>query len=111
MDFIALESVDELEKIKNSKEYVVILKHNTTCPISKGVLQRLQQEGTAIPQVEAIHVLDLLAHRDVSDTIAQLFEVKHESPQLLVVKDGQCVYTEWGFDISASATAEALAEA
>ena len=91
MEFIALETLDKLEEIQQAKGYSVILKHNTTCPISKGVLQRLHEEGDAIKVVDTIYVLDLLAHRDISDRIEEMFEVKHESPQLLLIKDGECI--------------------
>lgn len=108
MDFIALDSIDTLEQIKDSKDFVVILKHNTTCPISKGVLQRLRSEATEMKEAKTVYVLDLLEHRNISDKIEEIFKVKHESPQLLVIRNGECIYTEWGFDISAGAADEAM---
>jgi bacillithiol system protein YtxJ len=110
MQFIPLDKADQLEEIKSAGDYQIILKHNTTCPISKGVLQRLQQEADTIPQVSNIHVLDLHTYRDLSDAIAEDYGVPHQSPQLLLVKNGKCIYNEWGFDISAAATAEAVGQ-
>ena len=108
MNFIPLENAGQLNEIKKSKEYSVIFKHNTTCPISKGVHSRLEAEK--IPNVEAVYLLDLLAHRDLSDAVAADFGIQHESPQLLLIKDGRCVYNEWGYDISADAAAAAAKE-
>ncbi|OLY93043.1 bacillithiol system protein YtxJ [Cnuella takakiae] len=108
MQLTPLESLDQLKELSQSESKQVILKHNTTCPISKGVLQRLESTDAVIPGIATIHVLDLHAHRDVSDAIATQFGVEHQSPQLLVLQKGSCVYTEWGYDISAEATAEAL---
>jgi bacillithiol system protein YtxJ len=99
MQFTPLENSEQLLAISQSKDYGVILKHNTTCSISKGVLGRLQ--AAVIPQVDSIYVLDLLAQRDLSNEVAGRFGVPHQSPQILLIRDGRCTYHEWGFDISA----------
>lgn len=41
---------------------------------------------------EQYYYLDLIAHRDVSNAIAEIFKVYHESPQLLLIKNGECIY-------------------
>ena len=43
---------------------------------------------------ETVHAyfLDLIAHRDVSNEIARRFNVYHESPQLILIKNGKAVY-------------------
>ena len=109
MQTSVLDSRDQIETIAAAPDYQVILKHNTTCPISKGVLERIKADDAEIPGVESIFVLDLLAHRDLSNEIADRFGVEHQSPQLLLIKNGKCVYNEWGYDISAEATADAMA--
>ena len=108
MQTTTLDNTDQLEAIASAPDYQVILKHNTTCPISKGVLERMKAPEAAIPGVDKVHVLDLLAHRDISNEIAERFGVEHQSPQLLLIKGGKCIYNEWGYDISAEATAEAM---
>jgi bacillithiol system protein YtxJ len=105
-----LETADALQQITDADHYTVILKHNTTCPISKGVLTRLQADDANIPGIDAIHVLDLHAHRDISDDIASRFGVPHQSPQILLVKGGRCVYHEWGYDIDAEKVAEEVSD-
>lgn len=102
MQFTPLENGEQLLAIGESKSYQLILKHNTTCSISKGVLENLKTEAGALPQVETIYVLDLLAQRDLSNRIAGRFGVPHQSPQVLLIKNGRCTYHEWGFDISAN---------
>jgi bacillithiol system protein YtxJ len=108
MQFTHLETGEQLKQIAGANSPQVILKHNTTCSISKGVLDRLQKEGRLIDGLETIYVLDLLAHRDLSDTVAGRFGIPHRSPQLLLINDGRCVYHEWGFDISAAEIADAI---
>lgn len=108
MNFIPLEKAEQLSEIKKAKGYNVIFKHNTTCPISKGVRSQFEQEADTLPEVDAVYFLDLLAHRDISDAIAKDFEVEHQSPQLLLIKDGRCTYNQSLYDISAEETAEAI---
>lgn len=109
MEFIPLEQEDQLNKIKEDKGYNILFKHNTTCPISKSVKRKLEQEtDEELPQGTPIYILDLLEHRDISDAIAETFEIRHQSPQLLVIKDGKCVYDEALYDISAKSAAEAI---
>jgi bacillithiol system protein YtxJ len=110
MKFIPLESEEQLEEIKKAKGYSVIFKHNTTCPISKGARKRFEEEADSLKDVEAVYFLDLLEYRNISDSIAQDFNVEHQSPQLLLIKDGTCTYNEALYDISAKATAEAIEE-
>ena len=109
MQFVPLESEEQLQEIKNSKGYNVIFKHNTTCPISKGARQRFEQDADALKDVQSVYFLDLLEYRDLSNAIEEQFDVKHQSPQLLLIKDGKCTYTEALSDISVEATREAMA--
>jgi bacillithiol system protein YtxJ len=110
MEFKPLNTQDQLQEIKGSKDYNVIFKHNTTCPISKGAKSRLEQEVDELKNVKNIFMVDILENRDISDAIAEEFEVVHQSPQLLLIKDGACTYNEALSSISAAATVEAMEE-
>jgi bacillithiol system protein YtxJ len=70
----------------------LILKHSTTCSISKMALARLERAET--PSQIDFHILDLLNYRNISKEIAESFDVSHESPQVLLIKNGRCVYDE-----------------
>ncbi len=87
----AVEQLDELIQLSNHQPQV-IFKHSTRCIISAMAKKRL--EKAAQPSNTNFYILDLLAYRPVSNKIAQLFDVKHESPQILLIKNGKCVYTE-----------------
>ena len=76
----------------------VIFKHSTRCSISSVALQRLQRVSQ--PSDIDFYFLDLLSYRNISNKIVQIFEVPHESPQVLVVRDGMCVYEESHMGIS-----------
>lgn len=108
MQFIPLQNEEQLNRVSAAKEHQIILKHNTACTISNGVLERLQSEAETIGCIEAIHVLDLQAHRDLSNKVTGRFGVPHQSPQLLLIRNGKCTYHEWGVDITASNIARAV---
>ena len=90
MNWINLTTMSELDKIKeDSYQYLqFIFKHSTRCSISKMVLSRF--ESTNDSASLSVYLLDLLNYRDLSNQIAEDFNVKHESPQLIVIKDGEC---------------------
>lgn len=110
MKFLSLESEGQLEQIAAAKDPQIIFKHNTTCPISKGVLRSLKEEADVLPAETPFYILDLLSYRHISDEIAEKFHVTHESPQLLLVKDGKCTYHESLYDITAEETANAISQ-
>ena len=76
----------------------VIFKHSTRCSISSVALQRLQKATQ--PDGLDFYFLDLLAHRSISNKIVETFQVHHESPQVLVIKNGECVFDESHLGIS-----------
>ncbi len=94
MNWIPLTSEDQLTTILEKSSLVpqVIFKHSTRCSISSMVLNRLER-GEAPASVD-FYYLDLLAYRSVSNKIADDFHVTHESPQVLVIRNGECVYDE-----------------
>ena len=100
MHWIHLTDEEQLNQIiSNSQEKPqVIFKHSTRCSISAVALQRLQKATQ--PSDIDFYFLDLIAHRSLSNKIAQVFKVHHESPQVLVIKEGACVYDESHLGIS-----------
>jgi bacillithiol system protein YtxJ len=91
------EHITEEAQIENIIEQsrqqpVVIFKHSTRCSISSMAKNRL--ERVAAPENITFYFLDLIRYRSVSNKIAEVFQVYHESPQVLLIKDGECVYDE-----------------
>lgn len=72
----------------NSKK-VVIFKHSTRCFISKTVLKNFEREVRNSDKEVSYYFLDLIAHRDLSNKIADDFDVTHQSPQLIVLENGK----------------------
>jgi bacillithiol system protein YtxJ len=94
MKWIALNSEAQLEEIKEQSHTrpVVIFKHSTRCSISSMAKSRL--ERAEAPESIDFYYLDLLSYRPVSAKVAEVFSVHHESPQLLLIKNGECTYEE-----------------
>lgn len=100
MAWIPLTSEAQLDEIvaKSANKTQVIFKHSTRCSISAVAQQRLQK--AKFPEDIDFYYLDLLSYRTISNKIAEQFQVHHESPQVLVIKDGKCVYDESHLAIS-----------
>lgn len=94
MNWIPLKSEDELFEIieKSRSKPQIIFKHSTKCGISSLAKSRL--ERSAVPDNTDFYYLDLLAHRNISNKVADEFNVYHQSPQVLLIKNAECVYDE-----------------
>lgn len=69
-----------------------IFKHSTRCSIS--VMAKSRLERSEFPEQIQFHYLDLLQYRDISNKIAEQFGVHHQSPQILLIKNGECIFEE-----------------
>ncbi len=87
--------LDEI-KLKSFQQAQIIFKHSTTCSISSMAKNRLEKGETNLD----IYYLDLLNFRNISNKIESAFQVHHESPQILVIKNGECIYDESHYGIN-----------
>lgn len=94
MSWITLNSEEQLEQIqqKSFDKPQLIFKHSTRCSISSVIKNRLYKNE--LPDAIDFYYLDLIAHRPVSNKIADQYGIAHESPQILLIKDGKCVFNE-----------------
>lgn len=94
MTWVPLQSEDQLNEIidASSSKPQLIFKHSTRCSISGMAKNRLDKKD--LPEGVDFYYLDLLKHRNLSNKIAETFDVHHASPQVLLIKDGKCVYDE-----------------
>ncbi len=109
MNWIHLTDIATIDQIiKDSFDQPqVIFKHSTRCSISSMALNRLEREEA--PANVHFYYLDLLNYRNISNEIADKFSVYHESPQILIIKNGECVYDESHQGINMSEIAEQVA--
>jgi bacillithiol system protein YtxJ len=95
MHWEQLTDVSQLEKIKKDSASLpaLIFKHSTRCSISATALSRLERNWEKLnPEGIRPYFLELLNFRPLSNKIQEDFLIKHESPQALLIKNGQCVY-------------------
>lgn len=99
MNWIPLTTIEQLDQIATASltKPQVIFKHSTTCSISKMALSRFEREEA--PNFIDFYYLDLLNFRNISSAIAEKFHVHHESPQILLIKNGECTYDESHYGI------------
>ena len=100
MNWNELTSENQLEQIrqKSFERPQVIFKHSTRCSISSVAKARLEKWQPS--EDFNFYYLDLLSLRQLSNKISEMFHVPHESPQVLVIKEGECVYDESHLGIS-----------
>ncbi len=93
VNWLALVTMSQLDEVvKQSFEKPVLLfKHSTRCSVSRMVLRQFENAFMLEEEITP-YFLDLLEHRDISNEITFRFGVQHQSPQLIVLKDGIAVY-------------------
>ncbi len=91
--WINLTKIEQLDEIveRSKTKTQIIFKHSTRCGISRMVMNQFKKEYKLADNEADLYYLDLLNFRDISASIAEKFKVMHESPQLLVIKNGTVV--------------------
>jgi bacillithiol system protein YtxJ len=94
MNWIVLTDEQQLNSIKelSGQKAQLIFKHSTRCAASSMAKARLERSSQ--PDNIDFYFLDLVRYRQLSNKIAETFAVAHESPQVLLIKNGECVYEE-----------------
>jgi bacillithiol system protein YtxJ len=104
-DLLTTRQLDDIIQLSHQRPQV-IFKHSTRCNISSIAWTRLKNAGKL--EGADFYYLDLLAHRPLSAQIATALDVSHESPQVLLVKNGKCVYDESHLGITADELQEQI---
>ena len=101
--------LDELKSLSFQKP-VVIFKHSVRCGLSHSAKFKLEEEWNALKSDIYFFFLDLINYRPISDRLAMDFQVPHQSPQLLVIRNGQAVYDTSHHGVSVTSINRALME-
>ncbi|MCB0410083.1 MAG: bacillithiol system redox-active protein YtxJ [Flavobacteriales bacterium] len=110
MNWLTLEDVTSLDEVISASfdsnlKAVAIFKHSTRCPISFAAKSRLELAWDFKDELP-IYYLDLINFREISNEIAERFNIQHESPQILIVKNGECIHHASHISISAKEIAK-----
>ncbi|MGC1633360.1 MAG: bacillithiol system redox-active protein YtxJ [Gelidibacter sp.] len=91
--WINLTTIEQLDEIveRSKTKTQLIFKHSTRCGVSRMVMNQFKKEYKLSENEADLYYLDLLNYRTISAAIAEKFQVMHESPQLLVIKNGVAV--------------------
>lgn len=100
----SLEDIDELSK----QRPVVLFKHSTRCSVSSMAKRSLEHDWRLSEDQVRPYFLDLIQHRSISNQIAEHYGVQHESPQILLIKNGTCIYHTSHSSISVKGVEENL---
>lgn len=85
---------DDLVKINNDSynQPQIIFKHSTRCSISQMAKNRMIEGLDQLIDQAAVYYLDLLSYRNISNEIANKWSIEHESPQIIIIKNGEAIY-------------------
>jgi monothiol bacilliredoxin len=104
--FTPINDTDALEQVlaRSHNEPVILFKHSTTCPISASAYRQMSQVSGDVSLVVVQRA------RDVSKEIEARTGIRHESPQAIVLRNGEAVWTASHFDITSDAVEKAVRE-
>jgi bacillithiol system protein YtxJ len=104
--FTQITDTDALDELlaRSHDAPIVLFKHSTTCPISAAAYRQMSQVSTEVLLVVVQRA------RDVSSEIASRTGIRHESPQTIVLRNGEAVWNASHFDITKNAVEEAVRE-
>ena len=96
--WLSLKNEDQLQELdeKSFHQAVIIFKHSTSCSISQIIKYRFEKQWLSNT---SIYLLDILSNRAISNMIEEKYQTRHESPQILVIQNGKCIFDESHLDI------------
>lgn len=91
-NWIPLLEINQLNEIltNSNKKKQIIFKHSTRCGVSRGVIKQFEKQNENIENID-FYFLDLIAFRNISNAIAQNFNIEHQSPQLIILKNKKVI--------------------
>ncbi len=107
----ALNMQHQLQEIirESFNQIIFIFKHSTWCHTSSLAKMRLEDNwARELSTLTEIYLLDVFKNRDLSNEVANLFQVHHESPQILLIQDGECFHDASHLDITVEEIREVI---
>lgn len=101
MNWNYLKTLDQLNDLakESTEKNILIFKHSSRCSTSRMVLDRLERNWNNAQLDIKPYFLDLLFYREISNAIANHYDVEHESPQVLIIRNGKSVFDCSHFNI------------
>jgi bacillithiol system protein YtxJ len=91
-DWKSIHSDDELSEaiLVSNAQPVLLFKHSTRCGISSMAKRRLENLD---PSIVDVYMIDVISNRSISNRIAEMFDIRHESPQAILLIDGEVIWS------------------
>jgi bacillithiol system protein YtxJ len=99
----------QLEDLLKKEDKFFLLKHSLTCPISHAAYQEYEKYAKENENVPAYY-LAVQEARPLSNEIAEKFEIKHESPQVMLIKNGDAIWNASHWKITNRSLTNAISE-
>ena len=107
--FARLERTEQLDALVESSfaRPVLILKHSPACGTSYQALDELEENRDQLAGLD-VHLIDVLRHRPLSQSVAARFKIRHESPQVLLLVRGRVTWSASHFGVTTERITRAL---
>ncbi len=94
LPWIDLNRLDQLDSIikESNGRIMIIFKHSTRCGISRMVLKDFIRKYALNEESAKLFYLDIFSYRELSNELSIRFGIVHESPQIIVIKDGEVIH-------------------
>lgn len=104
IDWLQLKEPEELSKLleASNEKPQVIYKHSTRCGVSAMALSNLHQLQQEVAEKADFYFLNVISHRWLSQQVAEQLQVRHESPQLLIIQNGEVVWSGSHYQVTAA---------
>jgi bacillithiol system protein YtxJ len=105
--FLKISDRDDLDTLLDDSKLrpVVVFKHSNACPLSAAAYREMEKfEGD-------VSLVVVQTAREVSRELASITGIRHESPQVLVLRDGKAVWNASHYQIKADTVARAIESA
>ena len=95
--FFRIDNQDTLESLltDSTKKPVIVFKHSNACSISARAYREMEK-------VDGVNIVEVQSARDVSRELASRTGVRHETPQVIILRDGKAVWNASHFDVTAA---------
>jgi bacillithiol system protein YtxJ len=102
VNWIPFNSLEQIKTIKelSKSETILVFKHSTRCSISSMIIKRFENLFDSSMNNIKVYYLDLLNFRAISDEVGYSFQVQHQSPQLLIIRNEVAVLNVSHYDIT-----------
>lgn len=97
-----IESIEQWESLleQSGERAVLLLKHSTACPISGAAFKEFKVYTRKPKRPIVCALVKVIESRPVSNDIEAKLGIKHESPQALLIRDGQTLWHASHWDIT-----------